>query len=149
MHKRLDWPDRSAAIAIVLGVVAVFLPWYSYASGDAHVTVNAFRASVLGDAYFLLIGATALLVLMRNGVVADLLAGRISDRTARVAVAAAAAAVVLLQLALIPSGGRTASLGIVVALLSVTALAVSAWLRRYDAEPRRTVREMLGEELPD
>lgn len=149
MLKQSDWPDRSAAIAILLGIVAVYLPWYSYQTGATHVAVNGLRASVLGDAFFLMIAAAALLVLMRHGVVADVLGGRISDRTARIGVAAAAAVVVLLQLALIPSGGRTASPGIVIALLSVTALAVSAWLPRYDAEPRRTVREMLGEELPD
>lgn len=149
MLKRLDWSDRSAVAAILLGVVAVYLPWYSYSSGAAHVAVNAFRASVLGDAFFLLIAAAALLVLMRHGAIADVVGGRISERAARAGVAAAAATLVLLQLALIPTGGRTASAGIVVALLSVTALAVSAWLARYDAEPRRTVREMLGEELPD
>lgn len=149
MLKRLDWSDRSAAAAILLGIVAVYLPWYSYASGAAHVAVNAFRASVLGDAFFLLIAAEALVVLMRQGLVADVLGSRFPDRSARIGIAAAAAIVVLVQLVLIPSGGRTASLGIVVALLSVTALVVSAWLRRYDAEPRRTVREMLGEELPD
>lgn len=149
MLKRLDSSDRCAVAAILLGIVAVYLPWYSYPSGAGHVAVNAFRASVLGDAFFLLIAMAALLVLMHHGVLADVLSGRIADRTARIGIAAAAALVVLAQLALIPSGGRTASLGIVVALLSVAALAVSAWLRQYDAEPRRTVREMLGEELPD
>lgn len=149
MLKQSDWPDRSAALAILLGVIAVYLPWYSYPSGVTHVAVNAFRASVLGDAFFVVIAAAALLLLTRHGVIADVLGGRISDRSARIGVAAAAAVIVLLQLALIPGAGRTASPGIVIALLSVTALAVSAGLPRYDAEPRRTVREMLGEELPD
>lgn len=149
MLKRLDWSDRAAAAAVLLGLIAVFLPWYGYPSGSAHVAVNGFRASVLGDAFFLLIAAAALLVLMRHGVVADLLGGRISERAARTAIAATAAGIVLLQLALIPGAGRSASAGVVVALFAVIALALSAWLRRYDAEPRRTVREMLGEELPD
>jgi hypothetical protein len=149
MLKRFDWSDRSAAAAILLGLVAVYLPWYGYASGTAHVAVNAFRASILGDAFFLLIGAEALLVLMGQGIVSDVVDGRITERAARTAVAGTAAAILVIQLALIASAGRTAAAGMLVAVLSVVALALSAWVRRYHAEPRRTVREMLGEELPD
>jgi hypothetical protein len=149
MLKRFDGSDRSAAAAVVIGLFAASLTWYAYATGGTHVTVNAFRASVLGDAFFLLIAAEALIVLMRHGVVADVLGGRLTDRAARIAVASASAVTLLLQLVLIAEGGRSAGAGMLFAFLALVALVVAAWLRGYEAEPRRTVREMLGEELPD
>lgn len=150
MLKRFDWSDRSASVAVLLGVLAVFLPWYDYSvSGGAHVAVNGFRASVLGDAFFLLIALAAMIVLMRRGYIADVLGGRIRDRSIRMAVAAAGAVIVLAQVVLIAADGRASGGGLLVAVFAVAAMAVSAWMRGYDAEPRRTVREMLGEELPD
>ena len=149
MLRRLDWSDRSALAAVVVGLLAAYLTWYSYVSAGSHVAVNAFRASILGDVFFLLIATEALVVLTRHGVVTDVLGGRISDRTARTAIAAATAVVVLLQLILIAAGGRSAGAGMLLAFFALLALALAAWTRGYDAEPRRTVREMLGEELPD
>ncbi|HEX6537977.1 MAG TPA: hypothetical protein VF155_02205 [Candidatus Dormibacteraeota bacterium] len=149
MPTRFDWSDRSATAAVLLGVLAAYLPWYAYTSGGSHVAVNGFRASALGFVFFLLVAAEALLVLMRNGTVADLIGGRISDRGARTAVAATTGVVLLVQLILIAGGGRAAGAGFVVAVLALVAMALAAWLRGYDAEPRRTVRELLGEELPD
>ena len=149
MLKRFDWSDRSATVAVLLGVLAAYLPWYAYSSGSAHVAVNGFRASVLGDAFFLLIAAEALVVLMRHGFVADVLGGRISDRSGRIAIAVSSAVLLVAQLVLIAAGGRAAGAGLLVAVFASAALAMSAWMRGHDAEPRRTVREMLGEELPD
>ena len=150
MLKRFDWSDRSAIVAVLLGVLAVYLPWYAYTSdGGAHVAVNGFRASVLGDAFFLLLAAEASVVLMRHGAIADVLGGRIADRSIRMLLAAAGAIIVLAQVVLIAADGRSSGGGILVAIFAVATMAVSAWMRGYDAEPRRTVREMLGEELPD
>jgi Na+(H+)/acetate symporter ActP len=149
MLRRLDWSDRSAIAAVLLGLLASFLTWYAYVSAGSHIAVNAFRASILGDVFFLLIAAEALVVLMRHGVVADVLGARISDRTARIAIAIATAVVVLLQLILIAAGGRSAGAGMLLAFLALLALALAAWTRRYEAEPRRTGRELRGEELPD
>ena len=149
MLRRLDWSDRSALAAVVVGLLAAYLTWYSYVSAGSNVAVNAFRASILGDVFFLLIAAEALVVLMRHGVVPDVRGGRISDRTARTAIAAATAVVVLLQLILIAAGGRSAGAGMLLAFLALLALALATWTRGYDAEPRRTVRELLGEDLPD
>ena len=149
MLRRLDWSDRSALAAVVLGILAAYLTWYAYVSAGSHIAVNAFRASILGDAFFLLIAAEGLVVLTRHGVVADILGTRLSDQTARTAIAAATAVVLLLQLILIAAGGRSAGAGMLLAFLALLALALAAWTRRYAAEPRRTVREMLGEELPD
>lgn len=149
MLKRFDWSDRMACAAVALGLLAAYLTWYAYVSSGSHIAVNAFRASILGDVFFLLIAAEALVVLMRHGVVADVLGGKLSDRTARIAIAAAAAVAWLLQLILIAAGGRSAGAGMLLAFLALLALALAAWTRRYHAEPRRTVRELLGEELPD
>lgn len=148
MLRRLDWSDRSASAAVVLGLLATYLTWYAYSAGGSHVAVNGFRASILGDLFFFLIAAEALVVLMRRGVVADVLTGRLTDRNARIAIASATAAVVLLQLILIAAGGRSAGAGMLLAFFALLALALAAWMRGYDAEPRRTTREMLGEELP-
>ncbi|MGH7686607.1 MAG: hypothetical protein ACREN2_07310 [Candidatus Dormibacteria bacterium] len=150
MLKRFDWSDRSAIVAVLLGVLAAYLPWYAYSViGGAHVAVNGFRASVLGDAFFLLIAAEALIVLVRHGYIADVLGGRIRDRSIRMVIAAAGAVIVLAQVVLIAADGRASGGGLLVAIFAVALMAVSAWMRGYDAEPRRTVREMLGEELPD
>lgn len=149
MLRRFDWSDRMACAAVVLGLLAAYLTWYAYVAAGSHIAVNAFRASVLGDVFFLLIAAEALVVLMRHGVVADVLGTRLRDRTARIAIAAAAAVAWLLQLILIAAGGRSAGAGMLLAFLALLALALAAWTRHHEAEPRRTVREMLGEELPD
>ena len=148
MLRRLDWSDRSALAAVALGLLAAYLTWYAYVSAGSHIAVNAFRASILGDVFFLLIAAEALVVLIRHGVVAGILGSRISDQTARIAIAAATAFVLLLQLILVAAGGRSAGAGMLLAFFALLALALAAWTRRYAAEPRRTTREMLGEELP-
>ena len=149
MLKRADWSDRIAILGIVLGALAVYLPWYAYSVTTTQVSVNGFRASVMGDLFFLAIAAAALLVLMRHGVIADILGGRVSDRGARLAVAAVAGGAVFVQLLLILMGGRSASGGILCAVAAVAALCAAGLLCRVDVEPRRTVREMLGEGLPD
>ena len=149
MLKRADWSDRIAILGVALGLLAVFLPWYGYSVTTTQVSVNGFRASVMGDLFFLAIAAEAMLVLMRHGVVVDVLGGRVGDRTARIAVAAVAAATVFVQLLLILTGGRSAAGGMLCAVFAVMALGAAGWLLRIDAEPRRTVREMLGEGLPD
>ena len=149
MLKRLDWSDRSAAAAVILGLLAAYLTWYAYISTGSHVAVNGFRASLLGDLFFLLIAAESLVVLVRHGLVPDVAAGRITDRTARVAIAAATAVVLLLQLILIAAGGRSAGAGMLFAFFALVALAFAAWTRGDETEQRRTVREMLGEDLPD
>lgn len=149
MVKRLDWSDRSATAAVLLGVLAAYLPWYAYSAAGAHVAVNGFRASVLGDIFFVVVAAEALLVLMRHGFVAGVLGGRLTDRAARIAVACTAAAIIVIQLVLVAAAGHGAGAGMLLAFFSFIAMATAAWLRGYDAEPRRTVREMLGEELPD
>ena len=63
MLKRTDWGDRIAVLGVLAGLIAVYLPWYAYTSAGSQISVNGFRASLLGDLFFLAIGASALLVL--------------------------------------------------------------------------------------
>jgi len=104
MSSRLSKADRVAAIAATLGIIVLFLPWYTYTQGQSHVTVNGFRASLLGDAFFVAVAATGLLLAIRAGLVADVLGGRFSPRTAYTAVSAIALLCVLLQLVLVAGG---------------------------------------------
>ncbi|MFN2582497.1 MAG: hypothetical protein ABR498_07135 [Candidatus Dormibacteria bacterium] len=149
MLRRADRGDGITLGAALLGAIATYLPWYSYSSLATRVTVNGFRASILGDVFFLAVAAAALLVLMRLGGVADIVGGRISDRTARFVIAGIAMVAALLQLVLAASGGRAPGIGAILALIAAAALVGGAWLRSSEVEPRRTVREMLGEGLPD
>jgi len=149
MLRRIDWSDRVALAGVALGVLAVYLPWYGYDTSATHVSVNAFRASLLGDVFFVAIAIELLLVLARQGSIADVLGGRLADRSARFGIALTACGVVVVQFALIAAAGRSAAAGMLVAVIAVAALVAAAWLRGPDAEPRRTVREMLGEGLPD
>jgi hypothetical protein len=129
MLRRLTPADRVAAIAALAGVAVAFLPWYSYSSGSSRITVNGFRASLLGDVFFLCAAATLLLVLMRQGVVTDLLQRRMSQRAAAIIVAGVAAASVLDQLLLATTGHHAIAAGLVLALGIVVAMGVAAWLR--------------------
>ena len=52
MLRRFTPADWTAAAGAMLGLVALYLPWYSYSSGAARVTVNGFRASLLGELFF-------------------------------------------------------------------------------------------------
>ena len=149
MAKRASGADTAAGVGVALGLLAAFLPWYSYSTTTARVTVDAFRASVLGDAFFIAVAAVALILLMRRGLVADVLGERISQRTALSAAAWCTAAIVALQLILIAAGGRSIGIGLPFAALAAAAIVIAAWMSRPHTEPRRTVGEMLKEGQPD
>jgi len=149
MAKRASGADTAAGVGVLLGLLAASLPWYTYTTTTSRVTVDAFRASVLGDAFFLAVAAAALILLMRRGVVTDMLGERISARSALFAAACAAAAIVVLQMILVASGGRSIGIGLPVAALAAAAMVIAAWMTRSHAEPKRTVREMLKEGPPD
>jgi hypothetical protein len=149
MLKNIDIGDRIALGGVLIGLLAVFMPWYGYTAGASHVSVNGFRASLLGVLFFLALAAYALLVLMRHGVVADVIGGRIEDRSARMVAGGVALGAVLLQLLIVAIGARSASAGLACAFIAVCMLFAGAWLRQRDVEHRRTVREMLGEGVPD
>lgn len=149
MLRRINGADQAAALAVVLGVFAVFVPWYSYSAGGAHVTVNGFRASLLGDLFYLAIAATALLLLMRHRVIEDVIGAHVDERQAFSVVAGVAAGTVLLQLVLdAMGGGRSLGFGFLLAVFAAIALGAAAWLKR-PRDGRLTVRQMLEDDTFD
>jgi hypothetical protein len=134
MPRRFTPADWAGALGAMLGLIAVYLPWYSYPGGAARVTVNGFRASLLGDLFFVAVAGAALLMLTRHGYIDHPLARRVRAQAAFAGVAAAAGAVVVLQLILIAAGGRSVGGGFIVAVIATLALAMSAWLRRRDSD---------------
>jgi uncharacterized membrane protein len=114
------------------------------------VTVNGFRASIIGDIFFLAIAATALMLLMRHDVIEDVITPRVDERQVYSVLAGIAVGAVLLQLILdAMGGGRSIGFGLVLALFSAIALAASAWLKRPRADARLSVRQMLEEDALD
>ena len=138
MSRRFSNADLAAAIAAALGVIVTFLPWYSYAQGSAQVTVNGFRASVLGDAFFIAAALLCLLVLMRFGLVTDLLQHRISQRAAYAVVAGVAVASVVDQFLLAAGSKRSVGAGLILALLVAIGMVAAAWLRGLEPQASRT-----------
>lgn len=150
MLRRVNGADRAAALAVLLGTIAAFVPWYSYTSATARVTVNGFRASLLGDIFFLAIAATALLLLMRHRVIEDVVGERADERQAFSVVAGVAAGALLLQLVLdAMGGGRSLGFGFLLAVFAAVSLGVAAWLKRPSEGRRMTVRQMLQEDTFD
>ncbi len=146
MLRRVRAADRAAAAAVVLGAIAAYFPWYSYSTATAHITVNGFRASILGDLFFVAIALTAVFLLMRHGAVEDMVGGRITDSQALTLLAGAAIAAVFLQLVLdLVSRGRSLGIGLILAILSSAALGLAAWLQRSRATRRFTVGDAIGE----
>jgi hypothetical protein len=132
MLRRFTPADWAAGSATAIGLIALYVPWYTYATGSSTVTVNGFRASVLGDLYFLTIAATALLLLIRHGFLDDLIGRRFSEQQAFAALAAGALAAVLLQVIVSAITGRMFGPGILLALIAAIVLAFGAWNRRID-----------------
>lgn len=150
MLRRFNGADRAAAIAVLLGLIGVFVPWYSYTTSTSHVSVNGFRASLLGDIFFLAIAATALLLLMRHRVIEDVVGARADERQAFTAVAGIAGCAVLLQLVLdAMGGGRSLGFGFLLAIFAAIGLGLAAWLKRPREGSRMTVRQMLEEDTFD
>lgn len=137
MAKRASGAETAAGVGVLLGLLAVFLPWYSYSTTTARVSVDAFRASVLGDIFFVAVAAVALIVLIQRGVLADVLRERVAYRTALFGAAWCATAVVILQLILNASGGRSVGVGLPFAALSAASMVIAAWMWRPDTHPMR------------
>jgi hypothetical protein len=134
VSRRLSPSDRVAAITVAAGVIVAFLPWYSYTAGTSRITVNGFRASLLGDLFFLSLAALALLLLLRQGLVTDFLRQRLSQRAAYLIVAAIAVASALDQLLLVATGHRSIAPGLILALIVVIGMGATAWLRTTERD---------------
>jgi hypothetical protein len=141
--------NRAEAIgtaSAAVGVLVAFLPWYAYAAGTSHVSVNAFRASVFGDLFFVAIAAAILLLLIGRGFVDDVVTPYIPETTAHATAAAVAMGSVLIQLILTRSAGRSLGIGIFLALIAAAGLCIAAVLRRLHPDRRRIGRERLSHE---
>jgi hypothetical protein len=141
--------DRAEAIgtgSAALGVLAAFLPWFGYAAGTSHVTVNAFRASLLGDIFFVAIAAVILLLLIGRGFVDDVVTPYVPETTAHAIAAAVAMVSVLVQIILARATERSLGIGIFLALIAAAGLCTAAVFRRLHPDRRRIVRDNLSHE---
>ena len=141
MLRRFSRADLTAALAVALGLLAIYFPWYSYTSGSNHISVNGFRASLLGDVFFLVIAAAALLLLMRHGLVDDLISPHVNEAPVYSILAGTAGATLFLQIVLAATGGKSFGPGILLALFAVLLLTASAWIRRPDGRSGLFMRE--------
>jgi hypothetical protein len=150
MSKPIDTADGTAIIGVGLGLLSLFVPWYSYSAIGEHVTVNGFRASFLGVVFLLALAAMALLQLIRHGAIDERAPARSQEQIWFIAVAGVAGAVVLLQSIVdLIAGGRAPGFGLLLAFLSAVALGVSAWLRTQEYTPGFVRAQRLVEDLPD
>jgi hypothetical protein len=140
MSKRAQGAEGAAGLGVLLGLLAAFLPWYSYTTATARITVDAFRASVLGDVFFLAIAFAALIVLTRRDVIADVLGARVTDRAALFAAAWCAAATVALQFVLAVAGGHSIAAGLPIAALASVMLIIAGWMSTPEAHRQAGLR---------
>jgi hypothetical protein len=146
MPSRINRAEAIGAASAALGILVAFLPWYGYVAGNSHVTVNAFRASVLGDLFFVAVAAVVLLLLIGKGFVDDVVTPYIPETTAHAMAAALAMGSVLVQMILARAGGRSFGVGLLLALVAAAGLCTAAVLRRLHPDRRRVVREPLSRE---
>jgi len=145
MPSHINRAEAIGAVSAAVGVLVAFLPWYSYPAGTGHITVNAFRASVLGDVFFLAIAAAILLLLIGRGFVDDVVTPYIPESTAHAAAAALAMGTVLIQLIVARSTGRALGAGIFLAVLAAAGLCTACVFRRLHPDRRRIVRDSLAQ----
>ena len=146
MPSRINRAEAIGAASAALGIVVAFLPWYGYVAGNSHVTVNAFRASALGDLFFVAVAAVVLLLLIGKGFVDDVVTPYIPETTAHAVAAAVAMGSVLVQMILARAGGHSLGIGLFLALVAAAGLCTAAVLRRLHPDRRRIVREPLSHE---
>jgi hypothetical protein len=146
MPSHINRAEAIGAASASLGVLVAFLPWYAYTSGSSHVTVNAFRASALGDVFFVAIAALILLLLIGRGFVDDVITAFIPETTAYATASALAMGSVLIQMILAKATGRSLGIGIFLALIAAAGLCTAAVLRRLHPDRRRMARESLSHE---
>ena len=143
MPSHISRAEAIGALSAAVGVLVAFLPWYAYATANEHVTVNAFRASMLGDVYFLAIAAVILLLLIGRGFVDDVVTPYLPESTAHAAAAALAMGSVLIQLIVARSASRSLGIGIFFALIAAAGLCTACVFRRLHPDRRRIARDSL------
>ena len=148
MPSQSNRAEAIAAASAALGVLVAFLPWYGYAAGTEHVSVNAFRASLLGDIYFIAMAGTILLLLIGRGFVDDVVTPYIPESTAYAAAATLAMGSVLVQLIVARTTDRSLGVGMFLALLAAAGLCTASVFRRMHPDRRRIVRDRLSQGPP-
>jgi hypothetical protein len=148
MPSHINRAEAIGAGSAALGVLVAFLPWYAYPAGGTQITVNAFRASLLGDVYFIAIAAAILLLLIGRGFVEDVITRYVPETTAHAAAAALAMGSVLIQLIVARATGRSLGAGIFLALIAAAGLCTAAVFRRLHPDRRRIVRDTLAQGPP-
>jgi p-aminobenzoyl-glutamate transporter AbgT len=146
MLSHINRAEAIGGASAALGVLVAFLPWYGYGTGNAHITDNAFRASVLGDLFFIAIAAVILLLLIGRGFVDDVVTPYIPETTAYAVAAAVAMGSVLVQMILARAAGRSLGAGIFLALIAAAGLCSAAVIRRLHPDRRRIVRDSRSHE---
>lgn len=138
MFDRLSQPERIVGASASISLVSTFLPWYRFDDNGHRVTVNAFGAGFLGDVVFFAAVTAIFLLLLRHEVV-DLGRWRPDERLELVAGGVALGAVVLQLLIGVNGTGafRSVTIGLVVALLGTTGMAVGGQLCRQERRPGR------------
>jgi hypothetical protein len=145
MPSHLNRAEAIAAASAAIGLAVAFLPWYGYTVAGSHVTFNAFRASLLGDLFYLAVALTILLLLIGRGFLDDVITPYVPETTAYAGAAALAAGSVLVQMIVATATGRSLGVGIFLGLLAAAGLCAASVFRRMHPDRRRTVRDTLAQ----
>ncbi len=144
MPSHINRAEAIGAASAVVGLLVAFLPWYGYTAAGSHITFNAFRASLLGDLFYLAIALSILLLLIGRGFVDDVITPYVPESTAYAGAAALAIGSVLIQMIVATATGRSLGVGIFLGLLAALGLCTAAVFRRLHPDRRRIVRDSLA-----
>jgi hypothetical protein len=145
MPSHINRAEAIGAASAAVGLLVAFLPWYGYTAAGDHISFNAFRASLLGDFFYLAIAATILLLLIGRGFVDDVVTPYVPETTAYAGAAALAMGCVLIQMIVATATGRSLGVGIFLAVLAALGLCTAAVFRRLHPDRRRIVRDSLAQ----
>lgn len=145
MPSHINRAEAIGAVSAVVGLLVAFLPWYGYTAAGSHITFNAFRASLLGDLFYLAIAANILLLLIGRGFVDDVVTPYVPESTAFAGAAALAIGSVLIQIIVATATGRSLGVGIFLGLAAALGLCIAAVFRRLHPDRRRSVRDTLAQ----
>jgi hypothetical protein len=145
MPSHINRAEAIAAASAAVGLLVAFLPWYAYTVAGSHITFNAFRASLLGDFFYLAIAASILLLLIGRGFVDDVVTPYVPETTAYAGAAALAMGSVLIQMIVATATGRSLGLGIFLGFIAAAGLCTAAVFRRLHPDRRRIVRDSLAQ----
>jgi hypothetical protein len=123
-----------------------FLPWSAYDAGSVHITVNGFRASVLGDLFFLAAAALLLLTLAESGIL-GLPYSELEANTAKKALwlSAIAAAAVVLQVLLIAAAGHSTRPGVLIAIIATLLMIAGGAIAHRAVRRPQSMHDLLGD----